>query len=368
MNNFNYRNPKSLVILCLTASLLPLTGCHGNVQSSEKINEPPLIPNLEAPMPPPKEDEIPALYIGAYADLMDYGDQTRHNPKLVEAVSHAIQLGVLKPSGVHDRFNPDYPISFSEFRQWAIAFQAAESAATQQPSHHSTLPDQKALKNAPKALLVPVAAQPEELTSPMNPAKLTILPTHLQFGNHVLESNRPLNREELCALYVYLSQKQQQASALTPHQIENTAPGSETMPSDETFSMFKDYTATSDWAKPYVAIAYQNGILQKVFNLGGTQLTIDQGFNPLGTIHREEAILLLNQVFGHVKTALPKANPAQKEPKQDSVSGDPGMRGHYMPEKTINQPKAPQPLESLEIVREKGPNGSRNFQRTERAE
>jgi hypothetical protein len=376
MNSFDYRNPKFLAILCLTGSLLPLTGCSGNFQSSEKVNEPPFIPAVEAPTPPQENEEIPALSIGAYADLMDYGDQTRHNPKLVEAVSHAIQLGVLEPNGVNDRFNPDNPISFSEFRQWATTYQAAENASILKPAHSTLLnhaalnheATEEATKNSSKALL-PVAAQPEALTSPINPAKLTILPTLLQFGAHALENNRPLNREELCALYVFLSKKQQQASALTPDQIENTAPGTDTVPNDETFSMFKDYTAISNWAKPYVAIAYQDGILQKVFKLSGTQLTIDQGFNPLGTIDREEAILLLNQLFGHVKTPAPKTKPAQKAPPQkDSVSTDSGMRGHYLPETTMPQTTAPEPLKSLKTVTEKGPNGSRTVQRTEQAE
>lgn len=372
MNSFDYRNPKFLAILCLTGSLLPLTGCSGNSQPSEKVNEPPFIPAAEAPTPPPEEDDVPALYIGAYADLMDYGDQTRHNPKLVAAVSHAIHLGVLKPSGVHDRFNPDNPISFSEFRQWATTYQAAENASILKPAPSNlpnNLPNQEALTDSPKALLVPVAAQPESLTSPMNPAKLTTLPTHLQFGAHSLESNRPLNRQELCALYVFLSRKQQQASALTLDQIENTSPGSDAIPNDETFSMFKDYTAISNWAKPYVAIAYQDGILQKIFKLSGPQLTIDQGFSPLDTIDREEAILLLNQLFGHVKTPAPKEKPAPKTTQEkDSVSTDAGMRGHYQPETTMPQPKTTEPLKSLKTVTENGPNGSRTVQRAERAE
>ncbi len=369
----NNRHLKSLYLLCLAGLLVPLVGCLGESQPAETINEPPFIPAIEAPVVSEDKNEIPALYVGAYADLMDYGDQTRHNPKLLAAVGHAIRIGVLRPAGVHDQFNPNLPINFTEFRQWATDYQAAESASKIQSGALGPL-EAKTASAQPNALQA-MAAPPDALSSPMNPAKLMILPTELQLGTHTLENNRPLNREELCALYVYLAQKQPLAHALSLDQIENASVDPNMMSSDEALSMFRDYTSISDWAKPYVAIAYQDGMLQKTFRLSGTQLTIDQGFDPLAPVNREAAIMLLNQMYGHIQTPVPKASPAKSLSAEKAVSSDPGMRGHYTPKEVMAPPEtplpkaaAPAPLKNLKTLTETGPSGSKNVRQTERAE
>lgn len=346
--------------ITLANVVLGLTGCANPfAQKEEPIKEPPFIPAPEAPAVEAKE-EIPALYVGAFADMMEYGDQGRHNPKLVEAVAHAIRIGVLKPNGIQDRFNAQNPVSFGEFRTWTLAYQAAAAGTSRlKPETPATA------KNQPRELAT-IVSRTEPLNSPMNPAKLTMLSPEPRFGEHTLAPNRPLTREELCALYILLAQKQDKVNTLSPEAVEEIVPDSGSLNGDESLSMFKDYPAISQWAKPYVGLAYQDAILQKVFNLSGTRLTIEEGFNPSAIVNREEAILLLNQLYGHVKSPapIPSAQPAQPV-KTITPMGDPGLSGTYIP----GESKTPAlPLKNLKTLKESSPLGTRNAQRIERAE
>lgn len=341
------------LILCVAS----LSGCFGPAKPEEKIKEPPFIPAPEAP-PLKSGEEIPALYVGAYADLMDYSDQTRHSPKLVAAVAHAIRIGVLTPNGVQDRFNAENPVTFNEFRQWTLAYQAAANGTrTLKPE----APTQG--KNKPKEL-ASIVKRIDDINSPMNPVKLSMLSAEPRFGDHALKAGQLLTREELCALYALLAKKQDAAAQLSPEALENAVPGGKAINQDEALAMFKDYPSISQWALPYVAIAYQDGILQKVFNLTGTRLTIDEGFGPDAHVSREEAILLLNHLYGFVKTPAPKVNQPEVKTEKAEKSIDPGLRKPYAPDDPAAEA---QPLKRSKTMRESGPNGSRSVQSTERA-
>lgn len=346
--------------IVLGGCVLALAGCVNPFETKEEpVKEPPFIPAPEAPAVEAKA-EIPALYVGAFADMMEYGDQGSHHPKLVEAVAHAIRIGVLKPSGIQDRFNAQNPVNFGEFRTWALAYQAAAAGTTK------LKPEAPSQGNNKPRELASIVSRTDALDSPMNPVKLTLLPEVPRFDEHTLAANRPLTREELCALYVVLAEKQELARRLTPEVIEQTAPGEGSLNGDESLSMFKDYPAISSWAKPYVAIAYQNFVLQKVFNLTGTRLTIEDGFNPQAPINREESILMLNLLYGHVKNPAPVLSSKDEvSVKPQNSKGDPGLRSAYMP--TNRQPVAP-PFKNIKTLSESGPAGSRSLQQTKQAE
>lgn len=349
--------------LSLIIATVGLTGCQNPfAQKVEPVKEPPFIPAPQALVEEAKP-EIPALYVGAFADMMEYGDKRQHNPKLVDAVAHAIRIGVLKPNGVQDRFNAENPISFSEFRTWTIAYQSA-AAGTSKLKPESPASG----KNKPREL-ASIVSRTDTINSPMNPAKLTLLPASPRFGDYALTPNSPLNREALCALYVLLAEKQELANTMTPDALEAIAPGDGNLNGDESLAMFKDYTSISEWAKPYVAIAYQQGILHKVFNLTGTRLTIDEGFRPQSTITREEGILLLHTLYGYVKSPAPvEPTPASRQ-KPTTNSGNAGMKGQYTPQKGSPESSTlPFPVAKQSQINESSPLGSRSAQQVKAAE
>lgn len=366
--------PHTRPIMRLSGLLMLITclsGCFGWMPKEEPIQEPPFIPAPEAVAPKPVQTEIPVAYVGAYADLMEMSDRGQHHPDLTEAVAHAIRIGVLKPAGIEERFNPDAPIRFAEFRQWALAYQsAAAGVAEMKPA------PLKESKMQPRELTT-VVNRPDSLDSPMNPAKLMILPEDMRWGSHGVDSSRPLTREELCALYVTLVRKAETAQALTMDAIEAAAPGKDGLNADEALSQFKDYQTIDEWAKPYVAVAYRDGVLQKAFRLNANRLTIEEGFHPTAPVTREAAILLLHSLFAYVKSPAPvvKGGAMMTFPAKGPSVGEPGMKSGYRPQlqplsrsEPADSAMGMQPMRNLKTLHESGPNGSRSAMRMERAE
>lgn len=321
----------------LACSML-LSGCQ-LLQSAptEEIRQPPLIPEPVGSQP--VTSDVPAsqpTFIGTYADLSELDDASQYHPQLKAAVSQALQLGVLKPMNPEERFEPQRPVHFGEFRQWTLAYQSAISGKSAKPKE-TNLPPAKELVNFSQ----PPA--PDGI-NPMDPQNLMVLPSSVSWAGHTLTESRSLTRQELCALYVFLTRQESKAQALTAEQIEASHPGQskmggEDINQDEALAQFTDYQGISRWAKRYVALAYRDGVLQQVFRLTPPQLTVDTGFSPTREVSREEAIILLNQLYG-------RAKPVKNNPTAEPIG----------------------PVSHLESVREFGPNGSRTAIRTSRPE
>ncbi len=91
---------------CALLLLLLLSGCGDKPTLKQTVQEPPYIP-----APPvvglALDHENPILDIKAYADLIEMSDRGRHHPGLMDAVSRAMQAGVLQPASLHETFGPD---------------------------------------------------------------------------------------------------------------------------------------------------------------------------------------------------------------------------------------------------------------------
>jgi hypothetical protein len=317
--------------ICLSSLLL--SGCNLWPQApTEHIQEPPLIPELSEDSAALQQAEMNRKsMILAYADLIDFNDMTQHNPLLHEAVATAIKLGVLKPTSPDERFNPQNPIHYDEFRTWTIAYQNMSSGNTQQPANN------------------PADGSTSNIANPMNPDNLIILPSEIQWGDHRLTETHPVTRQELCALYVFLTRQEAAARSLSADAIESTTPGqkqsdSENMNLDEALSQFKDWAAIEPWARPYVAIAYRDNVLQRIFGLTPNRLTVDDGFHPQQPLTREESIVFLHSLYGH--TALARQT-LQSTTQPSRPQAEPSLAN-------------PQPISNLKAVHETGPNGSRS--------
>ncbi|HEY9687805.1 MAG TPA: S-layer homology domain-containing protein [Coleofasciculaceae cyanobacterium] len=307
------KSPKQFISTTAIVSLALLTmlsGCFDKPKNALKVQEPPYIPAL----PQPEESEeapkpLAAMDIRAYADLMELGDTSRHHPKLADAVSNAIRAGVIRPATLDERFDPSRAITYGEFRTWALSWQNALADAgygIQVSSNGKSLNRNQAPKanaDEPREL---IPSRHNVLGDPMNPEKLMILPESPEWGSLRMNPNQPLNRETLCALYVFLTQQEAKARALTPEKIESAAPGTNELNTDEALSEFKDSSALSPWARRYVAVAYQDRMLQHIFRLTPDKLTVDDGFSPQRTISREDAVVLLDRLYGKFRVSAPR--------------------------------------------------------------
>lgn len=284
-----------LLLLCSFAS-----GCWKPSVKKNNVLEPPLIP---APPAQKATDSPSAQDVGvqAFADQLDLENTRLYPPDLAKAVAHAITLGVLKPSGLQDRFEPERSITYGEFRQWALAYQSALYG-------YQALPSAEALAEAN----ISTEGLKPDLTGPMSPEKLFILPEKLETGSHSIQLNQALSRESLCLLYFLLTRQESALQALSQADIEGAFPPATGSGAEESFSQFKDYSGVSLWARPAVALFYKNGQLQPLFRKTTDQLIIDEGFHPQKNVNRGEAIVLLHWAYGKIPPKTAEAKPVSE--------------------------------------------------------
>lgn len=321
-------------LVCFLVACGLLSGCGNQPAPTEKVLEPPYVPAPPVAAKPAQGDESVPEGIHVYADLLELNDGSRRHPRLYEAVSRAIRLGVLKPGRLDERFEPERPLSYREFRQWALAYQSLQ-AQTMSP-------------NEPKQLNPETPARKlEKLSTPMSVQKLSLLPERMVWDNAAIDESRTVDRETLCALAVYLGGQEAQARALTREDIEATTPGGDKQNTEEALSQFRDYASISPWARRYVALAYRDRLLQKTFRKTVNDLTVDEGFSPNKPVSREEGIVLLDRVFANL--------PAYPKRAQVHVPDAPAKP------KAPTDMTLPNPIGHQESVTESGPSGTRSF-------
>jgi hypothetical protein len=336
----HYRQNRTIsqcIHLSLIISLgLFLNGCNVSKPAPKtRIAEPPLVP---APIIAPQKKEntdTKEPLLGAYPDLMAQDDETPLHPsRLREAITRALKMGVLNPINLQEEFSPKKPIYYGTFREWVIAYQQASSGSS-------------------------------GIIGTMNLPGNKTLPSSLSWGGHTVTASQILTRQDLCVMYVFLTNQVETAQALTPTQIESASPSHDNMSMDETLSQFKDYATISSWAKRYVAVTYQDNLLQKIFNLTPNQLTLEQGFAPKQEATREEAILLLDSLYADTianngqKTKLLPIRQALQNPDSAHSGQSPYPSQPSLPVTPI-QPERPRPLTNLKTLHETGLHGTRN--------
>lgn len=313
------------------------------------------------------------LSTGFYADILDAGNAAQFHPQLKEAVNQAIRLGILKPVGFQERFNPERSITYGEFRSWIVEYQRVIAEDEMQTSLQPGGTDKKGATNMPTVSAASASSSVppvvDRLDSPMNPAKLFIPPSTFAWAGHQLVENTTMTREELCAIYTFLSHQDEKAGQLTGEAIERMAPSGAASNAEDTLGQFKDYNNISEWARRYVAIAYQNQLLKNLFQLTPNRLIIDEGFLPQHTVNRGEALVLLQQLYGP-KLALVMPKPLSNEgmasqSERNAASSlsnqaltTPGKGASLVVPKSQSSGK--RPVQMLQSIQESGPEGTRS--------
>ena len=223
-----------------------------------------------------------------YADQLALDNPHLYPIDLKEAVSHALLLGVLKPTSSQEPFGPAQPITYAEFRQWTLDYQTA-LYGTQALPNATTLAD-----------TVNIPTPKVNSADTINAEQLSILPEVLEIGKQIIQPNQPLTREAFCYLYFVLRHQEKQLSQLPISTMEAMTPNGENSDPAESLSQFKDYANISPWARPAVALLYQKNQLQPLFRKTPAQLTLEDGLGPKQPTTRAEAIVLLHWIYGSI--------------------------------------------------------------------
>jgi hypothetical protein len=338
--------PSKRVWLSLLA--FALAGCVNQPRLGQSVQEPPYIPNLPEAIAPLQNTEVPVSFSadipGQYTDISSLGE----DEPLKAAVRRAVQRGVLKPSGPDARFNPESPVSYAEFRQWVLAYQ---TPLTDMEVRQERIED-GVRELLPKGTL-PSSPKETGVMSPMDPRKLTALPETLTVADRPLEGRYAITREAFCQLYVTLSHQEGKAKALSPEAIESMTPGGSKMDMDEAMQLFKDYATIPVSSRSFVALAYRDKILGKIFGLNPNRLTLEEGFGPKRPVSRAQAILLLDTLYGTKPVASMNSVSSGNVKPVDRKELESGM---------------PRPLGHFEAIQVKTPQGSRSAVRVTGAE
>jgi len=353
-------------LLGLLACLTLFSACEMPMGKITPLREPPLIPS---PPDAPVQGEAPqTAHVASYADTADIQN---FSPALAQAVNRALSLSVLKPATPESRFEPDKPIGYGEFRQWANDYQNAVNTARNQATATAISPDSPPPAGGP-------LSPPPALTA----ITQTWLPSEMMWGAQGVREKTTLTREALCALAVFLNGQDAQARKLTPAQIAKAQPGQDGQDgmsnpddadlTDGTLSQLSDYGKISPWALKYVALSYKNDWLEPLFGLSPAKIVADDGFHPAQPVTRGEAMLLLDQLFGQqAATSASGASTGQSSTSANATgdsgsvsgSGTPsqsqGSQPSVSPGKATGRTEQPIPLGRLQSVRESSPQGSR---------
>jgi hypothetical protein len=353
---------KKGVLLGFLASLSLFSACEWPVGKITPLREPPLVPS-----PPDAVTQAKAQQAAHAASYADTEDIRNFSPVLAEAVAHALSLDVLKPATPESRFEPDRPIPYGEFRQWANDYQNAINNAANAP----------AKSQAPSSDIPSPAAGPLTPPPTLTAVTQTWLPAEMMWGGSGVREQSILTRESLCALAVFLNGQDARARKLTPSQIAQAQPGLMQSPAeDDTPSLdgglgqLSDYSKISPWALKYVALSYQNDWLEPVFGLNPAKVIAADGFHPTQPVSRGEALLLLDLLFGKKEAAIAPNGQASDSGATTNAAAKAHALGKsqspldgadFKPLQTGNRSSLsqPNPVKSLQSVQETGPQGSR---------
>ena len=302
----------------LLAISLGLTGCSWLEGNTVTIKEPPYIeaPPVEQAAPLPDPETL------MFADIATLDENSGAHPELKTAVQTAVNHGVLQPSSSSSRFKPDDAATYGDFRTWTNAYFMAKTSldvpAAGMTSDPNFNPDGPKKLPELTPLQTPAGQMPagDSTSSASGGATLptgssmgpesgnaSYLPESIHWGSHILKASQPINRADLAALYVTLSNQSARAEGMSPMEADRTRPMG--IGADGALKEFKDITVLPDWSRNYVAIAYEDNIFNQVFKLAPQALTDTTGLQPARTVTRGEALVFLNRFF-----QLPLEKPA----------------------------------------------------------
>ncbi len=222
----------------------------------------------------------------AGADTTSGGGKTKLSDS--ESVDSRLADSLQKASEAHlisnsadGLFHPDDPVTRAAFARWLVQIKQPPSAVPSKPTYADVSagdPYYKDIESATTAHLMEGYSKKGE--------------------KRQFKPNELITREQFAQLYVNFSGKSSRVEKLTDKEIKE---GLRYDPDQTQTSAFgyKDEGEIDDWARPYVAVAQQAGVLDQAFDCNPGSVDEKKRFlHPQKKITRAEALNILIKLYG----------------------------------------------------------------------
>ncbi len=240
-------------------------------------------PPIAAPLPPaPVVSTTPANPKAASEVLLSsFDDLKSADPRLLETVTKAAEVGIIDP--VQDKmFRPNDPVTRGDFTRWMARIRqtslVSPAVATYADLERFS-PYYDEIEGATKAMMVQGYAVKNQAQKEFKPHQF-------------------ITREEFAVLYGTFSGKRGRAESLPKEEIAKY------LKYNDATSTYGDKTYTDageidDWARKWVAVAHQAGVLEQSFDINPYADKEDAKLlHPLKKMSRAEAVNILVKLYG----------------------------------------------------------------------
>lgn len=230
----------------------------------------------------------------------NFKDLDKTEERLVDSLKAAADAGVLEKSK-DELFYPNKPVTRSDFTRWMVRIKQIPLVSNVEPSYLDVKPDNpyfREIETATSANMVkgyPIRGSKDKNFKP----------------------DQNITRQEFAALYGTFSGKRSRAEKLNAEKID------EYLQYDPDKSKiarrgYKDEGQIDDWARKWVAVAQQAGVVEQAFDCNpGSRKEERRFLHPQKQMTRAESVNILVKLFGltaskTVKSDLNKKSEGEK--------------------------------------------------------
>lgn len=223
----------------------------------------------------------PSTVSATSASSSSFSDLTQTDKRLQPSLIKAADAGILDPTK-DQQFRPNDPVTRADFTRWMVRTRQVEPVKSDTASYtdvDSANPYYADIEGATKQGYV------QGYTVKGSAAK-------------DFKPDQNITRQELAVMYGTFSGKRGRAEKLTKEEIEQYLRYN---PSASEFQLvtFKDVGDVDDWARKWVAVANQAGVLEQCFDVNPYSTTEDKRyFHPHKMMTRAEAVNILVKLYG----------------------------------------------------------------------
>lgn len=303
-----------LIVVFALADVFFITYAVGLNMRHVKVVDSSLASAAPAPTPAPVAAPVatpppaPVTTVESSTSSKSFSDLTNTDERLQKSLKDAADAGILDPTQ-DKQFRPNDPVTRADFTRWMVRTRQIPQATPATPTYSDVdaqNPYFGEIEGATKEMLM------QGYTVKNSPQKS-------------FKPDQNITRQEFAVMYGTFSGKRGRAEKLTKEEIEQYLRYNPSA-SEYQAVTFKDVGDVDDWARKWVAVANQAGVLGQCFDVNPYSTTEDKRyFHPLQMMTRAEAVNILVKLYGlQSRTVVQDAAPASSAvPATSSAGGAP---------------------------------------------